>query len=330
MKKLSKICGMIFLGGWMLFAFSSEGFSQQRKVHVVQKGETLFAISKRYNVSIAELKQWNNLSQNTLSIGQELVVVLAVETPHNLPEPEQELPKGESILSNSNPSENILYTVKSGDNLTVIARAHNMSVAELKSINGLESDALQVGQKLSVKAISVAPSVSEFSDESTPQGKFVQYTVQRGEAKADILERFAMNETELKMLNPEVNIDRLASGLKITVLLPPSRSFRNPYADNSSLELLGEMGISIYRNVEKGNTTANSELYNPEELTAAHTNIALGSILMIENPKNGKSVFVRINDRTTGESIKLSQKAATILELAANTSSQKVLVYSVN
>ena len=48
--------------------------SQNRSLYEVQKGDTLYSISKKYNLLVAELKQINNLSANTLSIGQKLIV----------------------------------------------------------------------------------------------------------------------------------------------------------------------------------------------------------------------------------------------------------------
>jgi hypothetical protein len=48
--------------------------SQNRSLYEVQKGDTLYSISKKYNLLVAELKQINNLSANTLSIGQKLKV----------------------------------------------------------------------------------------------------------------------------------------------------------------------------------------------------------------------------------------------------------------
>src|SRR5688572_8408861 len=42
--------------------------------HTVAAKETMFSISKMYGVTVDELKQWNNLSDNTLSIGQQLII----------------------------------------------------------------------------------------------------------------------------------------------------------------------------------------------------------------------------------------------------------------
>ena len=41
-------------------------------VHIVAKGDTLFAISQRYKISVADLKRKNNLTTNALSVGQEI------------------------------------------------------------------------------------------------------------------------------------------------------------------------------------------------------------------------------------------------------------------
>lgn len=49
------------------------------KTHKVAPGETLFAIARQYDVSISDLKAWNNLSSNSLSLGQELKVQVTSE-----------------------------------------------------------------------------------------------------------------------------------------------------------------------------------------------------------------------------------------------------------
>ncbi len=51
----------------------------ENKVHKVEAGETLFAIARKYSVSVTDLKQWNQLSSNSLSLGQELNVQIKKE-----------------------------------------------------------------------------------------------------------------------------------------------------------------------------------------------------------------------------------------------------------
>ncbi len=308
----------------LLLILNTGILAQDQNTYTVQKGETLYAISKTLSVSVAELQQWNSLSDNSISEGQELIYFIQQSNDSTLtPEPVA------SLISNSTPQENIFYTVKSGDNLTVIARNHSMTVSELKELNNLTNDLLSIGQRLSVRKLidSVAPSASVFSEDSSPQGTFAVYTVSSGETSTDILTKFKMTQQELQELNPEVNIATLDRQQKITVLLPPSRSYENPYLNKASLQELGEVGASSYAEVEFGNATTNGELYNPEELTGAHSNIALGTIIFIENPENSNGVYVRINDRITGSGLKLSERAFRILQLEKS-SNPTVSIYS--
>ncbi|MEQ9265572.1 MAG: LysM peptidoglycan-binding domain-containing protein [Balneolaceae bacterium] len=304
----------------LLFAFSMNLSAQEKKSYTVKEGETLYGISKLLEVSVAELQEWNNIDDSGISIGQELIYyVKEVEEPPAEPV--------RSLVNISNPAENTFYIVKSGDNLYTIARFHNMTLEELKTLNELTSDVLRIGQRLSVKKISVAPSVSEFSEESSPQGSFAIYTVERGQTLTDILTKFKMTERELQELNPEISVVALDRGQQITVLLPPSRSYDNPYLNNANLQDLGTVGASLYNDSELGNATTNGELYNPEELTAAHSNIALGSIIFIENSETKSGIYVRINDRITDSGLKLSAKAFRILGLE-NSGNPTVTIYT--
>ena len=79
----------------------------------------------------------------------------------------------------------------------------------------------------------------------------------------------------------------------------------------------GEMKASWYGPRFHGKRTANGEVYNQEAFTAAHKNLKFGTLLRVTNPKNDKSVVVRINDRgpfIRGRQLDLSKAAA--LELA--------------
>ena len=317
MKLLSSFFGLILLLSISLSA-------QEQKTYTVKQGETLYGISKLLNVTVAELQQWNNLTDNTISIGDELVYYDSSVGQS----PTQEVPS-RSLIEISAPPENTYYTVKSGDNLTIIARQHDMTVQELKELNNLTSDLISIGQQLSVRKLvdSVAPSASEFSDESQPQGSFAVYTIQTGETSSDILQKFKMTQRELQELNPDVNIAALDRNQKITVLLPPSRYYENPYENKASLQDLGTVGVSYYQTDELGNTTTNGELYDPDELTAAHSNIALGTIIFIENPETKNGIYVRINDRITEPGLKLSARAYRILGLG-NLTNPTVSIYT--
>ena len=93
--------------------------------YVVKKGDTLYGIANKYNVSVDNLKSYNNLSTDSLSIGQ------IIKIPDN------------KVSSNE-------YVVKSGDSLYSISRKYGVSVDELMSVNNLKSTVLSIGQVLKI------------------------------------------------------------------------------------------------------------------------------------------------------------------------------------
>lgn len=97
--------------------------------YVVSAGDTLWAIARKFNVSVDDIKALNNLSSNNLSIGMILKIPL---------------------YSNKQNEETNVYVVKSGDSLWSIARMFNSTVDEIKSLNGLKSNVLRIGQRLVV------------------------------------------------------------------------------------------------------------------------------------------------------------------------------------
>lgn len=275
-------------------------------IHTVKAGETLFSISKRYNVSIAELKSWNNLTGNVLNVGQQLTIYPSRSTNA----------QQQSVNVDKETQDNTYYIVKSGDSLYGIARKHGMTVQALKILNDLSSNTIRVGQHLTVHAPSVPPSIAE-STESSPQGKFIAYKVQ-GETLQELLKKFEMDENEFRALNPDLSSEGLRTGQQVTILAPPTKTYKNPYLTSAGLQDLGTTPALKYPPDAKGSPTTSGELYNPEALTAAHSNISLGSVIFVKNPENKKGIYVRINDRISGNGLKLSSAAWNLLQLSKN------------
>ena len=298
---------------------------QNRTLHVVEAGESLFGISRMYNVTIAEIQQWNSLQGTDIEIGSRLVIYEnsqneRSESVPTISEVEQMDDSERSSLVQriqEGVSQNDTYVVRSGDNLTQIARRFDMTINEIKSLNNLQSDMLRVGQRLTVKKNQVPPSVAKGAENSTPQGRFATYRLQSGENKSSVLEKYRMSGSELSALNPGLNIESLLGGQQITVLLPPTRNFDNPYRKGANLEDLGTVPAFVYSEDNRAKPTTSGELYNPVELTAAHSNIVLGSIIYVENPANKNGVFVKINDRMTADGLKLSHKAYEMLNFSS-------------
>lgn len=96
--------------------------SNNKNTYTVKSGDSLYNIARRYGTTVDVLKQANNLTSNTLFIGQELI-----------------------IPSNTNYT---TYTVQPGDSLYEIARRYDTTVNSIKRANGLTSDLINIGQQL--------------------------------------------------------------------------------------------------------------------------------------------------------------------------------------
>jgi LysM repeat protein len=279
--------------------------------HTVQSQETLFSISKQYNIRIAEIKSWNELSGNKVNVGQKLKIYPSRSTGQ----------KEESIVVDKETQENSYYTVKSGDSLYRIAQQHGMTVDELKKLNDLSSNTIRVGQKLTVHGNPAPPpSVFEMAQiESSPQGKFIVHKVTGSTISLQkLLNKFRMDEQEFRALNPGVTETTFRPGRKLTLLAPPTRTYKNPYLSNSKMQDLGSTSVSKYSESERAKPTTSGELYNPDALTAAHSNISLGTIIFIKNEESKKGIYVRINDRHSGNGLKLSSAAWQALDFSSS------------
>lgn len=95
--------------------------------YIVKKGDNLYSIARKYNVSVDEIKKINNLYNNNLSIGQQLKI----------------------------PQNNNYYIVKNGDTLYSISKKYNVSVEDLKKLNNLSNNNISIGQRIIIpKSIS--------------------------------------------------------------------------------------------------------------------------------------------------------------------------------
>lgn len=288
-------------------------------VHTVQQGQTLFAISRQYGVTIAEIQSWNNLEGIQLNEGQELTIFQvqqADESERENLQQQDSTPRESIVRGREGERGTTYYTVRSGDTLSKIAREHDMTINQLRDLNNLQSDMISIGQRLTVRDVQTAPSIAESAAESTPQGKFVNYRLESGESLNDLKDKFLMSEEELSALNPDLDINSLRTGERVTVLLPPSRNFSDPFKKGAALENLGEIPVTQYSDSDRANPTTSGELYNPDYLTAGHSNMPLGNVVYIENPETKKGVYVRINDRTSSSGIKLSHKAFQMLDFS--------------
>src|SRR5690349_1194543 len=110
-------------------------------IHVVSAKETIFSISRAYNVSVDEIKQWNNLSDNSISMGQELKIRKRNTVTETV---------AENNTSTAAVAPNGFHAVEAKETLFSIAAKYNVTVQQLKDWNSLEGNELKIGQQLKV------------------------------------------------------------------------------------------------------------------------------------------------------------------------------------
>ena len=124
----------------------------------VEKGDTLYSISRKYQITVAELRTANNLSENdVIKVGQKLIIPDAdIGTAAALSST-----KTSGSSASASTAKTVEYVVAKGDTLYGIARKNGMTVADLMAINNLDSSAvIKVGQKLKVSAGSTSSNSS--------------------------------------------------------------------------------------------------------------------------------------------------------------------------
>lgn len=146
--------------GLLLTAFGATANAQEI-TYTVHPGDSLWKISHLNNVSINQLKQWNNLSSDKIYSDQKL---------------------------------SLTYTVQSGDSLWALARSYGTTVNDLKNVNGLTSDLIRIGQQLKIPNSTLNTSVSITSNRSN-------YIVKSGDSLSEIGQRFALPVSQLKSMN---------------------------------------------------------------------------------------------------------------------------------
>lgn len=130
-------------------AISTTAFGAQQasaKEITVKKGDTLWGISKKNDVSLKDLKGWNNLSTDMIYVGDKLTISSKEKTQEQ-------------------------YKVQKGDSLWKIAQKFNVSISDIKSWNNLNSDIIMIGSTLSVAGQASAPVSSEPVQKQEPVHK---------------------------------------------------------------------------------------------------------------------------------------------------------------
>lgn len=245
--------------------------------YIVKKGDTLYSIAKTYNTTVDNIKKLNNLTSNTLSIGQKIrlndqidnpkedntYIVKSGDTLYSIAKKfnikVDNLKEANNLTSNmlslnqkliipkiSNKEDYLLYTVKKGDNLYNIANSYNTTVSDIMSLNNLSSNILSIGQTLKIPLKEV---------ETSNSTEYTEYTIKKGDSLYSISKTYGVPIDEIMKYN----------GLTSN-LLNVGKVIRIPLSNNTKTYIV-KSGDTLY-SIAKANNTTVDDIKSKNNLTS--------------------------------------------------------------
>lgn len=240
--------------------------SNNSSQHTVAAGETLYSIARKYQLSVSDLRNFNNLSTATLEIGQVLNLGSAnkKEVVEKI-ESEKEDQLEPTTTTNNNKEE--IHRVVSGETLYSISRKYDVSIQDLKVLNNLAGNSVDIGQELIIKkATRVEPELEKKPVVNTDDNAYVSPVV---EVLPTIEQEKPVKETKTEEIPVKVqrygNSDRRVS-------------------NENGFEQIIEEGFAM-----KIENTPDTQKY-----LALHRTLPIGKIIQIKNQMNNQTIFVRV------------------------------------
>ena len=184
------------------------------RTHTVVRGDSLWTVAKRYNLTVAEVASANQLSQtSSLKIGQKLIISAA--------KPVTAAAGGVTGAAAANDDATV-HVVKGGDTLGTIARQHGTTIATLKRLNNLKSDIVRVGQRLVVPERGSALPEAGATKPAAPaaitnaNGALV-HIVKSGESLDSIRKRYGISVGALATANNIADPSKIRPGQELII-----------------------------------------------------------------------------------------------------------------
>ena len=181
--------------------------------YVVQKGDNLGSIAKKYDVTVAEIQEWNHLSNDNVQLGASLQVAKKVSD-------------SKEELVSAPERKDIEYVVLQGDNLGNIAKKFGASLTDLKQWNNLQDNTIGVGATLIVAKDEIVintnkATVNSFKKKTnitdSSKKEAIDYYVKKGDSLYSISKKYpGVTISDLKKWNGIRN-EELKPGMKLKI-----------------------------------------------------------------------------------------------------------------
>jgi len=193
-------------------------FQDVTKIHQVKKGDNLSEIASKYDVAMSDIKKWNKLKSNNVPLGKKLKII----TNERVVTTVRKLVKSDNIALNDKSKKEAVensktedyYIVEQGDNLSSIAKKHNITIEELKKWNNLQDNTIQLESKLKIADITIGEEKESVAPKS--EIKNVEYIVQKGDNIGSIARKNNVAVSDIKMWN-DLKDDNIQLGNKLIV-----------------------------------------------------------------------------------------------------------------
>jgi LysM repeat protein len=191
-----------------------------RIYHVVEAGQSFWAVAIAYKITINDLETWNNLSRNSvLKVGQRLFIPGSNTEGYATP-----TPAGMVLVAEAGTDGKIIHVVQPYQALSMIAQAYKVPLDTILNLNGIQAEwPLQIGQELLISTGDMSPQQSlNPAQQLTPAGDGRYYhTVNSGETLVWIANQYKVSLADLMAWNGLTSESIIFPNQKLVLLITP-------------------------------------------------------------------------------------------------------------
>ncbi|UII23253.1 LysM peptidoglycan-binding domain-containing protein [Fulvivirga ligni] len=333
---LVALLGCSFYGRAEIYPMDSVGVEKKDGkvfiLHKVEDKETLYSLSRRYNVSIYNIIEHNPPVEFGLEVGQIVKIPYqkAAKTEVVSNKPNNTTPVNNTVTTpkpvSSDPGKKI-HVVKPKETIYSISKMYGITREELREWNGIEGNVLDIGQELIIKQSNTATATNNTPTSNTPAASGDKiHEVKAGETLYSLSKKYDVAMGEIMVWNDLQEATAISVGQKLivgksngaaetnTVKEEPVFDHTKPVSSETTTSEENQFP-SIARKkdsttvttpkgtmeptfkkeiIESGNAQLIDGSGNTRKYLALHRTAKVGTIMKVRNEMNGQEVFVRV------------------------------------